>query len=154
MKETRAGEKNGGDKEGEAAYSKEVVGEPHEMQGSVPVSISPEEMTLDSNEGQIRKVVMAAEAKRGREEEEEVVPLLRKKRRVSQETAKDEEPKSAEQGDGPESPIWATSFDRLAAKMKKKRAKLTKELRALRNGAEKIAKDALSSKEACREVRP
>ena len=70
-------------KEGEATYNKEVVGEPFETQRSVPASISPEEMTLDSNEGPIRKVMLTAEAKRGREEEEEVVPLLRKKRRVS-----------------------------------------------------------------------
>lgn len=84
LKETRDGEQSGGDKEGEAAYSKEVIGEPRETQGCVPASISPEEMTLDSNEGPIRKVVMAAEAKRKREEEEEVVPLLRMKSRKPQ----------------------------------------------------------------------
>ena len=83
LKETREGEKNEGNEEGEAAYSKEIVGKPSAMQGSVPASISPEEMTMDSNEEPIRKVVLTAEAKRGREEEEEVVPLLRKKRRVS-----------------------------------------------------------------------
>ena len=38
--------------------------------------------------------------------------------------------------------------------MKKKRAKLRKELRALRKGVEKIAKDALSGKKARKEVRP
>lgn len=38
--------------------------------------------------------------------------------------------------------------------MKKKMAKLRKELRALRKGVEKISKDALSCKEAHREVRP
>ncbi|WP_217833304.1 hypothetical protein, partial [Picosynechococcus sp. PCC 7002] len=77
-----------------------------------------------------------------------------KKRKVSPETAKDEEPKSTEQGDRPESPIAATSFDRLAEKMKKKRPKLRKELRALRKRAEKIAKDTLSGKKARKEVQP
>ena len=79
LKETREGEHSGGDKEGEAAYSKEDVGEQRETQGSIPASMSPEEMTLDSNEGPIGKIVMAAEAKRKRVEEEEEVPLLRKK---------------------------------------------------------------------------
>jgi len=82
LKETREGEYSGGDKEGEAAYSKEDVGEQRETQESVSASMSHEEMTLDSNEGPIGKVLMVAEAKRKRVEEEEKVPLLRKKRRV------------------------------------------------------------------------
>ena len=116
--------------------------------------MSPEERTLDSNEGPIGNVVMAAEAKRKRVEEEEKVPLLRKKRRVSPKIAEDEEPKNTDQRDRPESPVAATSFDQLAEKERTKRAKWRKELRALRKGVETIAKDALVRTKARKEVRP
>ena len=52
--------------EGEVVYSTEIIGEPSETQSAVLASISHEEMTLDSNEGPIKKVMLAAEV---REEE-------------------------------------------------------------------------------------
>lgn len=54
----------------------------------------------------------------------------------------------------PESAIATTSFDQLAEKMAKKRAKLRKELKALHKGTENIAKVATAKSKRPREEAP
>lgn len=88
--------------EEESTYNKDDVGMVVEMQGFVPAEMSPEDHPLDSNEGEIRKFVAAAIAKKRKYEFEdtEVAPLKTKVLRVpkqlaepSKDVAKDEESK-------------------------------------------------------------
>lgn len=136
----------GGDKEEEeptvveeVAHNKETVSTPIETQGIIPIATSPENQSLDSNEGVIKKYMVASAANRKRkeiEEEEEVKPLIRKKQTVSQgleqlvepskDATKDKKPKNADAANNLESAVATTSFDRIAAKLAKKKVKVRK----------------------------
>lgn len=163
----------GGDKEEEeptvveeVAHNKETVSTPIETQGIIPIATSPENQSLDSNEGVIKKYMVASAANRKRkeiEEEEEVKPLIRKKQMVSQgleqlvepskDATKDKKPKNADAANNLESAVATTSFDRIAAKLAKKKVKVRKELKPLRKKAKKVAKAiAASNKESLKET--